>query len=229
MRSFSNNQLIILLGLASTIAMTNVVRSSSCFFLHRKFKTACCETTPRPQDQWIVEIAGAVKKPGIYTFPTPPTIQDAVLTAGGTISDRYEDSLERLDTGTYIKVRALKTKSSEVILSKMVNSKKLALGISIDLNHAQQEDLALIPGLSNALSRRIVQFRKSCGPFREWHDLEKVKGVGPKKIQVCKRYLRLEPSSTSKKRPGSEIDPGPKSIPAASYSPTQLPKQYHRR
>jgi competence protein ComEA len=63
------------------------------------------------------------------------------------------------------------------------------------LNQAAVEDLVMIPGISHRLARRIVEFRESHGPFKTWHQLRRVKGIGPKKVESFRSYLSLTRTS----------------------------------
>jgi len=67
----------------------------------------------------------------------------------------------------------------------------LALGIPIDVNLATAEELALIPGVSCSLARRVVEFREAQGALKTWHDLRSVKGVGPKKIKRLRTHVQF--------------------------------------
>jgi competence protein ComEA len=73
--------------------------------------------------------------------------------------------------------------------------KKFVLGIPVPLNQADAEALAVIPGISQNLAQRIVEFRDSNGPFRSFNDLERVKGVGPKKLERLRACLSLTETS----------------------------------
>ena|SRR6185369_5660485 len=53
-----------------------------------------------------------------------------------------------------------------------------SLGIPIDLNRASQAELEGLPGVGPALARRIIEAR----PFAQVPDLERVSGIGPKKL-----------------------------------------------
>ena len=77
------------------------------------------------------------------------------------------------------------------VTSQMGARKKLVLGIPIDVNRVGTEELALVPGISEGLARRIIRQRESRGPFQTWHDLRKVKGLGPMRIKGLERYLQL--------------------------------------
>jgi competence protein ComEA len=50
------------------------------------------------------------------------------------------------------------------------------------MNHATLPELDQLPGIGQALAERIVEYRRSHGPFNAVEDLLLVKGIGPKKL-----------------------------------------------
>lgn len=64
--------------------------------------------------------------------------------------------------------------------------------LGIDVNQADESELACIPGVGNSLARSIVQYRKDHGPFQSLSQLEYVPGVGPAKAaQLAEALLPL--------------------------------------
>lgn len=53
---------------------------------------------------------------------------------------------------------------------------------SVDLNSADINELATLPGVGPRLAARLVQNREARGPFRSLVDLERVSGFGPAKV-----------------------------------------------
>lgn len=51
----------------------------------------------------------------------------------------------------------------------------------IDINRASSKELEEISGIGKVIAERIVKYRFKYGSFRNIKDLEKVKGIGPKK------------------------------------------------
>ena len=76
-------------------------------------------------------------------------------------------------------------------LAAMSGAQLLTLGLPMDLNRATAEDLDAIPGIGPALARRIVDYRKAHGPFKQVEDLSEVRGIGPQNLQKLKPYLGL--------------------------------------
>ncbi len=61
----------------------------------------------------------------------------------------------------------------------------------VNVNRAGIRELVDLPGVGPVLARRIVEYRKRYGPFKGPEDLLDVKGIGPKKLQKMKPYLRF--------------------------------------
>jgi len=61
----------------------------------------------------------------------------------------------------------------------------------ISINSADQKDLLNIPGIGPVISRRIIEYHKTNGAFTNLEDLQKVKGIGPKKFELLKKYISL--------------------------------------
>jgi competence protein ComEA len=144
--------------------------------------------------QWAVEVTGAVRAPGIYTFNHSPTAGQAIEKAGGILvnpSMSHVSQSNALKSGSHIELRASSSTSVKLLLSRMDVTKRLVLGIPVDLNQAGVDELAIVPGISHSLARRIVEFRESHGPFRAWTELRCVKGVGPRSVDRFRSYLSL--------------------------------------
>ena len=60
----------------------------------------------------------------------------------------------------------------------------------ININTAGPEALTSIPGIGPSLARRIIEYRQKNGPFTSAEGLIKVRGIGPKKFQSLKQYIR---------------------------------------
>jgi len=193
---FRKDQLVIVLLLALAILFIGLFRPSHPF----RSMLAPSENNLKtePHRQWIVEVTGAVKNPGIYSFDTPTTAGQAVQTAGGPTDEHrvlLDTPSNALDTGMRIELQESNGDRLRLIITPMGSRERFVLSIPIDLNQAAVEDLVMIPGISDRLARRIVEFRKSHGPFKTWHELRRVKGIGPKKIERFRSYLNLTRTS----------------------------------
>ena len=61
----------------------------------------------------------------------------------------------------------------------------------VDINRAGVEELTALPGIGEAIAKRIVEFREANGPFRRVEDLMKVKGIGEKSLAKIRPYVSV--------------------------------------
>lgn len=66
-------------------------------------------------------------------------------------------------------------------------------GFQVDLNAADWPELVQLPGIGPTLARRIVESRRTDGPFLDHEDLKRVRGIGPKTLDQIRPYLRPMP------------------------------------
>ena len=71
-------------------------------------------------------------------------------------------------------------------------SKKASLASPVDLNTASIGDLITIPGIGKVTAQRILDYRNANGKFGSVQELSNVKGIGTKKLEKVKPYVRVE-------------------------------------
>ena len=74
-------------------------------------------------------------------------------------------------------------------LVEIDRAQPVAVKLQIDVNTADWPELCLMPGIGEQLARRIVAERTTGGPFRDWDDLRRVRGIGPRTLEGMKPYL----------------------------------------
>jgi competence ComEA-like helix-hairpin-helix protein len=60
----------------------------------------------------------------------------------------------------------------------------------VNLNTASALELEQVPGIGPSTADKILQMRKSYGAFKSVDDLLAIKGIGPKKLDKMRKYLR---------------------------------------
>lgn len=66
------------------------------------------------------------------------------------------------------------------------------IGERINLNAATAEQLALLPGIGPKLAQAIIADRSKNGAFKKLTDLDRVKGIGKKKIDAIRSSVTVE-------------------------------------
>ena len=144
----------------------------------------------------VVYVAGAVKRPGLYTLASDARINDAIARAGGFTAqadDAAVNLAERVADGEEIRVpRAGETWPSPSPRSRAAARKRRAPPAApIDINTADAAALASLPGLGATLAQRIVDYRSVNGPFASLDELADVSGVTQRRIDAIAPYLTL--------------------------------------
>jgi len=62
----------------------------------------------------------------------------------------------------------------------------------ININTADVEQLALLPGIGEVLAGRIVAYRKAHGPFEKVSELMEVQGIGQGKLDAVKDMIKVK-------------------------------------
>jgi competence protein ComEA len=65
----------------------------------------------------------------------------------------------------------------------------------LDINEADWPEFSVLPGIGEALARRIVESRAARGPFADLDELRRVRGIGPKTLERIRPYLRPLPGA----------------------------------
>lgn len=75
----------------------------------------------------------------------------------------------------------------------LADDERLVLGLPLDPNRAEERVLAFVPGLSRKLAAEIAADRLANGPYRGVEELERVRGVGPKRLARATPHLAVPP------------------------------------
>jgi len=137
--------------------------------------------------QVVVDVVGAVRRPGLYHLRQGTRIADAVALAGG--------STAKADLALVNLAAPLADGEQVVVPSRSpvggaVAATPPTAGASptapLDLNTATAEQLDGLPGIGPATAAKIIDFRQAHGPFHSVDELDAVPGIGPSRIAQLK-------------------------------------------
>lgn len=145
----------------------------------------------------FVDIAGAVKKPGVYEIEPEARIYEVVDKAGGLTKDADTSMMnlaERVNDGMKIVIPAEGTVVSQGGQSDSYNSEQTGgSGGSattpdgkVNINQADAVELQAINGIGPVTADSIIAYREENGLFRTPEDLKKVRGIGEKTFEKIK-------------------------------------------
>lgn len=61
----------------------------------------------------------------------------------------------------------------------------------VNINTATSAELQQVPGIGPATAQKILQMRKSYGPFKSVDDLLAIRGLGEKRLDKMRKYLTI--------------------------------------
>ncbi|MBM7314988.1 helix-hairpin-helix domain-containing protein [Streptococcus suis] len=147
--------------------------------------------------QLVVDVKGAVAKPGLYTLEADARVNDAVEVAGGLTSQADPKSInlaQKLSDEAVVYV-ASKDENISVVTSTTASSamsqeeKNTSL---VNLNTATEADLQTISGIGAKRATDIIAYREANGGFKSVDDLNNVSGIGDKTMESIRPYVTVE-------------------------------------
>lgn len=153
---------------------------------------------PNGQEELVVYLAGAVKKPGLYHLRFGDRNAQAVALAGGltTSADAGAVNLAaRANDGDEIYVPL----QGEALRGRSVgrhggHGRRHATAPptgTVDVNQSDAAELAAVPGIGRALAPRIVELRQRAGSFASLDELLDIAGMTQTRLERARPYLRL--------------------------------------
>ena len=144
-------------------------------------------STPIKAEMVYVHVAGEVAKPGLYVLMKGARVADALAAAGGSTSHaQLEDiNLARvLNDGEQLLVPGIEKPTPTKVSFKNYTG-------MVNINRASIAQLDSLPGIGPVLAARIIEYRKTHGPFVAIEDLRKVRGIGTRLFDEIKARLSL--------------------------------------
>ncbi len=126
----------------------------------------------------VVDVAGAVRRPGLYRLRSGSRVDDAVAAAGGATAKAQLDAVNLaapVADGEQVVVPGSGAGGVAAVSSPAGSSPSAPL----DLNSATLEQLESLPGIGPVTAQKIVDYRQQHGAFHSVSELEGVPGIGP--------------------------------------------------
>ncbi len=138
-----------------------------------------------PPAELIVQVDGAVARPGLYRLPPGSRVGDAVQAAGGAGAGA--------DSGTLNFARSLRDGDRVTVPSQADAgpAPRPADRPRLSLDAATAEQLEALPGIGPVLARRIVEYRTRHGSFQRVEDLLQVDGIGPRLLEQLRPLVTI--------------------------------------
>jgi len=134
------------------------------------------EPSAVPKPMLVVEVAGAVAHPGVYSLPAGSRAADVIAAAGGYSPDVDPRQVEaqlnlaaKLQDGQVVRVPR-RDEGAAASAGAAAGASEAAVGGLMDLNSATAEQLDTLPGIGPATAAKILASREQ-QPFGSVDDL----------------------------------------------------------
>ena len=147
-------------------------------------------------EELVVDIGGAVAKPGVYYLPASSRVNDLLIAAGGVTNWAQRSFLEKelnrarlLQDGEKIYI--------PYIGEQLASGDKRGVGGGeavagkININTASVGDLKALPEIGFAYASAIVEYREEKGNFSSIEEIKNVSGIGEKTFEKIKDLISV--------------------------------------
>jgi competence protein ComEA len=156
----------------------------------------------QPKQLIWVDVAGAVRRPGLYSLPAGARVAAALERAGGVRARAERAAVNlaaKLADGQQVLVPlrghsggagAAAAPGASAPGSPAAGGAAAggpsASGARTSLSSAPQAELEQLDGIGPTLAQRIIEYRDQHGGFRSVDELQEVSGIGEKRLQALK-------------------------------------------
>ena len=140
-------------------------------------------------EEVLVDIKGAVKKPGVYKLNKNSIVNDVIVLAGGLKSGASTDDIN-LSKAIYNEMVIYISTKSE-LKEKQNNTSNIPSSTNetkvdnicvnpnkVNINSATVDELTTLNGIGEAKAIKIIDYRNTNGLFKSIEDIKNVSGIG---------------------------------------------------
>jgi competence protein ComEA len=133
----------------------------------------------------VVDVAGAVRRPGLYKLPDGSRVADALQRAGGPTPKAFVEALN---------LAAPLADGQQVLVPREGAAAGVAAAAAqtagpVSLSAATLEQLDTLPGVGPVTAQKILDYQTAHGAFRSVEELDAVPGIGPATIENLRELV----------------------------------------
>lgn len=154
------------------------------------------------KEKVVIHVIGEVNEPGVVKLDEGSRIIDAINSAGGKTEEADLSKINLayiVEDGTQIYIPRINENinSLELILADAGQGIVLENPTSeisqgkVNINTANKEKLATLPGIGETTAQKIIEYREQNGKFKEITDLKNISGIGEAKYENLKDKITV--------------------------------------
>lgn len=145
--------------------------------------------SPARAQALVVDVSGAVRRPGLYRLQEGARVADAVARAGGATG---RANLEAVNLAAPLadgqKVLVPRRPPGGAASGPPAYPDSPPAG-PVSLSTATLEQLDALPGVGPVTARKILDYRQEHGGFRSVDELDAVPGIGPARLEQLRELV----------------------------------------
>jgi competence protein ComEA len=145
---------------------------------------------PSPEVVILVDVAGWVRRPGVYEFDEGARVIDAIDAAGGARSGALLESLN-LAAPLADGIQILVPREGETVAPPPSGGAVAGVAGLINVNSATPIELEELPGVGEVIAQAIVDYRTENGPFASVDQLLDVNGIGDATLEDIRELVTV--------------------------------------
>ena len=154
------------------------------------------ETSESINQEWYVDVKGAVKKTGMYRISKGMRLMDAIDLAGGFTAEADQNQINFSKLLSDQEIIYVPKVGEEIprLKEATVESDGSIGGESqekININTADATELQKLSGIGEKKAADIIKYREENGSFSTIDDLTKVSGIGEKTLENLKDSITI--------------------------------------
>jgi len=143
---------------------------------------------PDARPKLVVDVAGAVRRPGLYRLVDGSRVADAIERAGGPTPKALLEALN---------LAAPLADGQQVLVPRRVmgggvptaGATTAGSAGPVSLSAATLEQLDTLPGVGPVTAQKILDYRTEHGAFRSVEELDAVPGIGPATVEELRELV----------------------------------------
>ena len=146
-----------------------------------------------PSAVLIIDVTGAVRRPGVFEFAPGDRVVDAVQRAGGA-RETADLTLLNLAAPLVDGQQILVPKRGAATTTTTAGTGSTTTGSTggmVNINTADEATLETLNGIGPVLAASIVAYRTEHGPFASVDQLDEVSGIGPATLEDLRSQVTV--------------------------------------
>ncbi|MDD4705699.1 MAG: helix-hairpin-helix domain-containing protein [Bacilli bacterium] len=191
------------------VGCTIVIIFLSYLFMDREEEIFIAEETVTStsiiNENFFVDVKGAIKNPGVYEFKNGNRVIDAVNKAGGLTKTGNTSNLnlsKKLNSEMVVYVytnKEIKEGSKSMACSTTCDCETItvnncieeSINNKININTASITELQTLSGIGETKANDIIKYREQYGKFNNIEELKNISGIGDAIFEKIKEYITI--------------------------------------